>query len=259
MNNNIFTIELRIIKGVFYVIFSIKLYLQLLHNRKRLRMTGYNYEYLILNIFMFTLLNLFYLLIFLYLNLSCNIEEYIFSLHSLFLYLLFLYQSTHDPEFKIKRKLRFLSKMIIILSLFGYSILVIVEFLLKYYTISKNKFFNSSTYLLYMIMFIHCMKYIPQLKDNYHSKSFYSTNLFIILSNLISHLILLIFFGIFIFNNNWLDSQLKFFIIYGIIMTVMGLLFNIGLFIQYFWLYKDHTNDTGNKYFLNNVLEIQID
>ena len=61
------------------------------------------------------------------------------------------------------------------------------------------------------------------------------------------------------FNNNWLDAQLKFFIIYGIIMTVMGLLFNIGLFIQYFWLYKDHTNDTGNKYFLNNVLEIQID
>lgn len=259
MNNTIFTTELRVTKGVFYFSFSIKLYLQLLYNIRRLRMTGYNYDYLILNIFMFTLLNLFYLLIFLYLNLSCYIEEYIFSLHSLFLCLLFLYQSTLDPEYKIKKKLGFLSKMLIILSLFGYGMLVILEFLLKYYTISKKHFFNSSTYLLYLVLFIHCMKYIPQLIDNYHSKSFYSTNLLIIISNLISHLILLVFFGIFIFNNYWVDSQLKFFIIYCIIMTVISLFFIIGLFIQYCWLYKEHTNDIGNKYFLNNVLEIQID
>lgn len=249
----------KIFKWSYYVLYSLKLYLQLFHNVKRLRMIGFNFETLSLNISAFVLLNLFYAVYFIYFSKTVIIFDYLFAIHSLFMYLIFLYQCHKDKKYKKYRFLSWSCKGIIIFSLISPCIFLLLENI-HVYKVKQNSF-NSSLVLLFNFYIVYAINNIYQIKQNKQLKSFYSSKSSILLFELISNIMLVLSLGYslqsFFFINDTILIQYKFTKIIDIIQYSIGIICyccavitNIMLFIQHTILYKNYTVDTGNAFYL---------
>ena len=251
----------KIFKWSYYILYSFKLYLQLFHNIKRLRMIGFNFETLSLNISSFALLNISHLVYFIYYKKTFDIFDYIFAIHSLFLNLLFLYQCYKDKKYKTHKVLSWNSKGIISFSLLSPCVFLLLENIHAYRV--KQNTFNSSVYLLFDFFIIYAISNIFQIIQNKRLKSFYSSKTLILIVELMSNIILILSFGyslhkIMIINENpFTVSQYKYNRVIDISLYIFGILSycgasitNIILLIQYMILYKNYTVDTGNAFYL---------
>lgn len=246
----------KICKWSYYILYSFKLYLQLFHNIKRLRMIGFNFETLSLKISSFVLLNISHLVYFIYFKKIVDIFDYIFAIHSLFMNLLFLYQCYKDKKYKKHKFLTWNSKGIISFSLLSPCVFLLLENI-HVYKVKQNQF-NSSVYLLLDFFIIYSISNIFQINQNKKIKSFYSSKTKILIVELMSNIMMILSFGylldrIILYNetpykyNKTIDISLY---IFGIFSYCGASITNIMLLIQYMILYKNYTVDTGNAFYL---------